>query len=114
MHDRALRDPCVFVCVCANKTCVSAERYEVHLTKAPVTDVHGNVKYRLGVTQTHRETEGRRVMKGEDDETKERIEQTLGELFTLYYYIPPHSDLLTFAYLWHCITFEFVKLNTFK
>ena len=87
MHDRALHDPCVFVCVCANKTCVSAERYEVHLTKAPVTDVHGNAKYRLGVTQTHREMEGRRVMKGEDDETKERIEQTLGELFTLYYYM---------------------------
>lgn len=59
----------------------------MHLTKAPVTDVHGNVKYRLGVTQTHREMEGRRVMKGEDDETKERIEQTLGELFTLYYYM---------------------------
>lgn len=59
----------------------------MHLTKAPVTDVHGNVKYRLGVTQTHREMEGRRVMKGEDDETKERIEQTVGELFTLYYYM---------------------------
>lgn len=47
----------------------------MHLTRAPVTDVHGNVKYRLRVTQTERKREGDRglgVIKEEDNETKEK------------------------------------------
>lgn len=39
MDDQVLHE--LYVCECV---CETAERYEVHLRRAPVTDVHGNVK----------------------------------------------------------------------
>lgn len=57
-----LHMPCVYICT--NKRQCLQKRYEVHLSRAPVTDVRSNVKHRLRVTRVEGKRErGRDVIK---------------------------------------------------
>lgn len=56
MHDQAFHD--LHACVCVVRSARPQRgMYEVHLSRASLTDVHGNVKFCLRVTQTARHSE---------------------------------------------------------
>lgn len=97
-----MTDHCMpFVHVCNNKyMCVFAKRNEVYSSRAPVSDVHSNVKYCPGVTQEEKEWDGG-VIKKVNEEPKEQYKTNMLSIYIcmlatcnlmfLHPYFNPHS-----------------------